>query len=297
MTQIPKIKLSSGDLLPKLGLGTWLIGGARTKDPNNDDDNQIKGLRDALDQGFTWLRTAQNYADGYCEELVGGVIQNYDRKRLFLSSAVNQNYALSRDLLIEHAQKSLDRLRTNYFDLFLIGAVNPNVPVQEMADGLLYLLENKLAKNIGVSNYRMEELEFITKYTKGKIVYNEMHYNLIIREPEITGELQFCRDNNIVLSAYRPLQLGQLSRPGIQLLDEIAKKYNKTQPQIALKWLVQKEGVAVLVKSLNHQHIKENLDIFSFELEKEDITKLDHDFPIQIRTSDCCSPQKPKLTT
>ena len=166
-----------------------------------------------------------------------------------------------------------------------------------MADGLLYLLENKLTKNIGISNYRMEELDFIVKYTKGKIGYNEMHYNLTIREPEITGELQFCRDNNIILSAYRPLQLGQLSRPGIRLLDEIAKKYAKTQSQIALKWLVQKEGVTALVKSLNHRHIKENLKIFSFEIESEDIAKLDSNFPIQIRTSDCCTPQKPKLTT
>jgi len=111
MTQIPNIKLSSGDLLPRLGMGTWLIGGARTKDPNNDDAGQIQGLHDALDQGFTWLRTAQNYADGYCEELVGMVIKDYDRNNLFMSSAVNQNYALSRDLLIDHAKQSLNRLR------------------------------------------------------------------------------------------------------------------------------------------------------------------------------------------
>jgi len=118
-----------------------------------------------------------------------------------------------------------------------------------------------------------------------------MHYNLIIREPEVCGVLDFCQKNGIMLCAYRPLQLGQLSRPGINLLDKIAKKYRKSQSQIALKWLIQKDGIIAVTKALSFNHIKADLDIFNWNLENTDIEKLNNDFPVQIRTSDCSEPR------
>ncbi|KKR15469.1 MAG: Aldo/keto reductase [Candidatus Falkowbacteria bacterium GW2011_GWA2_39_24] len=292
---IPIVSFLSGRKIPKLGLGTWLIGGAATRDPNNDDVGQIKSLKDAIDSGFTFIRTAHNYAEGYCEELVGKVIKNYDREKLFLVSAANQKFAVDKQSLIEIAKGSLKNLQTDYFDLYLIGAVNPEVSIKEMMDGLVFLQENGLTKDIGVSNYRLSELKAAVNYLGKKVVYDEMHYNLIIREPEIDGTLEYCRQNGIILSAYRPLQLGQLSKPGILLLDEIAAKYKKSQSQIALKWLVQKEGVITMTKVLNSSHIREDLDIFDWDLDKEDMEKLNKDFPIQIRTSDCSLPRTFKL--
>jgi len=93
---------------------------------------------------------------------------------------------------------------------------------------LVYLKKHGLAKDIGVSNYRLPELKAAVEYLGKEIVYSEMHYNLIIREPEIGGTLDYCRQNGIILSAYRPLQLGQLSRPGIVLLDQMSEKYKKS---------------------------------------------------------------------
>lgn len=295
MTNIPLQQTPRGSL-PKLGLGTYMIGGGMKRDPDNDDAGQIKSLKYAIESGFTWIRTAHNYAGGHCEELVGQAMVGFDRQKLFLSEAVNQNFATSKETLIDEAMKSLSRLKTDYFDLFMIGAVNPEVSIKEIADGLMFLLDRGLTKNIGVSNYRLEELNFINKYTGGKILCDEMHYNLIIREPEISGELKCCRENGIILSAYRPLQLGQLSKPGIEILDRLAEKYEKSQSQIALKWLVQKDGVVTIVKALDKKHINEDLNIFDWQLEPKDAENLDKNFPIQIRVSDCSGPRKARLS-
>jgi diketogulonate reductase-like aldo/keto reductase len=179
--------------------------------------------------------------------------------------------------------------------MFIIGAVGNNIPIQPILDGLVYLKEHGLTKEIGVANYRLPELESAHNYLGKELVYNEMHYNLIIREPEICGALNFCREKGIVLSAYRPLQLGQLSKPGIAILDEMAKKYNKSQSQIAIKWLLQQKGVITMTKALNPKHIDEDLNLFNWEISPEDIELLGKDFPIQIRMSDCSEPRKFKF--
>lgn len=291
MKDIPKTKLLSNNEIPKLGLGTWGIGGGPTKDPNNDDKGQIESIKYSIDNGFSFIRTAHNYAEGYCEELVGKAIKGYDRKKLFLVSCANQKFAVDKKSIIEVAKGSLQSLKTDYFDIFLIGAVNPNTSVKSILDGLVWLKEHGLTKDIGVSNYRLPELKASVNYLGNEIVYSEMHYNLIIREPEICGALDYCRKKGIVLSAYRPLQLGQLSKSGIVLLDDMAKKYNKSQSQIALKWLLQKDGVITMTKVINKHHIDEDLDVFDWELEKKDVEKLDKDFPVQIRISDCSEPR------
>lgn len=291
MIKIPTTKLLSGREIPKLGLGTWGIGGGPTRDPNNDDKGQIKSIKYAIDRGFSFIRTAHNYAEGYCEKIVGTAIKRYNRKKLFLVSCANQKYAVDKKSIIEVAKGSLKSLRTEYFDIFLIGAINPNTSVKSILDGLVYLQEHNLTKDIGVSNYRLPELKAAVGYLGKKIVYNEMHYNLIIREPDICGALEYCQQNGIILSAYRPLQLGQLSKPGIVLLDSLAKKYKKSQSQIALKWLIQKDKVITMTKTISDKHIDEDLDIFDWKLDKEDIEKLNKDFPIQIRISDCSEPR------
>jgi len=295
MSKIPEVSIKTGGTIPKLGLGTYMVGGGMKHDPKNDDAGQIKAMEDAINAGFRWIRTAQNYAEGYCHLLVGKAIKSFNRKSLFLSEAINQNFALTKQQMIDEAKKSLERLGTDYFDLYMIGAINPEVPVSEIADGLMYLLENKITKYIGVSNYRLEELKFINGYTGGKIVCDEMHFNLVIREPVVVGVYDYCKQNGILLSAYRPLQLGQLSKPGISLVDEVAKKYGRSQSQVALRWLVQKEGVMAVVKAFDTKHIKENVEVFDFSLAPEDMDRLDKDFPIQILTSDCSGPRKPKL--
>lgn len=285
-------KLKSGNVIPRLGLGTWMIGGTKERDPRNDDEGQIKGVQKAIDNGFTFIRTAQNYAGGHCETLLGKAIRPYDRNKLFIAIAVNETFAVDVKSLVRNAEESMKRMGIDYIDLYLLGGLNQKVSIKEMAEGLMYLQKNNMTKDIGVGNYRIEELRLMNKYTGDRIVYNEMHYNLTIREPELIGMLEYCLSNEVVLCAYRPLQFGQLGKPGITLLDEMAKKYKKTQGQIALKWLLSKEGVISVVKALTEKHIRENADIFNWEIEKQDLDKLTKDFPLQMRISDCTPPVK-----
>jgi diketogulonate reductase-like aldo/keto reductase len=294
--QIPEISLLSGTKIPVLGYGTWLIGGDHIgKFENNDDIGQINSIKYAIDNGFRLIRTAHNYAAGYTEELVGKAIKGYNRENLFIISAANQKLATDKDSLIDVAKNSLKSLDTEYFDMFIIGAINPEHSLKSVLDGLIYLKEQGLAKEIGVANFRLPELEATYNYLGKNLVYCEMHYNLIIREPEICGALDFCREKGIILSAYRPLQLGQLSKPGITILDEMAKKYNKSQSQIALKWLLQQKGVITMTKALDEKHIDEDLELFQWTITQEDVDKLGKDFPIQIRISDCSEPRKYKF--
>lgn len=292
MNKIPTIKLGKNKEIPKLGIGTWMIGGAMQKDPNNDDLGQIEGLKYALDEGITLVRTAQNYAGGYCEELVGKVIKEFDRKKLFLISAVNQNFALNAQMLVDEAKGSLERLGTDYFDIYIIGAINQKVPISEVAKGLLMLKKEGLARDIGTSNYRLDELKAMQELTDDQVVYNEMHYNLLVREPELIEMSPYCQKKGIVLSAYRPLQLGQLTKPGINVLDWIAFSHGKSQAQVALKWLLVKEGVVTIPKMTNPAHIDEALNLFSWELTDEEMKMLDKDFPVQTRISDCSTPRE-----
>lgn len=292
---IPTLKLLSGREIPKIGLGTYGIGGMMTKNPDYDDKGQIKSIRFAIENGFSFIRTAHNYAEGFCEELIGRAIKSCDRSKLFIVSCANQKTAIDKKSIIEVAKESIKNLKIDYFDIYTIGAVNPETSVKSILDGLVWLQEQGLTKDIGVSNYRLPELKAAHEYLGNKLVYSEMHYNLIIREPELCGAYEYCSKNKIILSAYRPLQLGQLTKPGIILLDQLAMKYEKSQSQIALKWLVQKKGVIAITKAEKENHIKEDLDLFDWDMTKEDIKKLDYDFPVQIRISDCSEPRKFKF--
>lgn len=291
MNKIPTIQLLSRNEIPKLGLGTWMIGGAKQRDLANDDKAQIAGIRYAIDKGIKFIRTAENYAQGYCEKIIGKAIKAYDRNKLYIASCIHSGYP-TKEAIVDHAKISLERLGIESFDLYLVGGVNPYIPIEDTAEGLLDILNSGITKDVGVTNFRLKELELIQKYTNNRIVYNEMHYNLIVREPEIGGELEYCQKNNIAFCAYRPLQLGQLGKGSVKLLDDIAKKYKKTSEQIALKWILSKDNVITIPKMLTKRHIDQNIEVFDFEIEKRDLTQLNRNFPIQMRLSDCCPPKQ-----
>jgi len=122
------------------------------------------------------------------------------------------------------------------------------------------------------------------KFTKSKIVANQVEYNLMVRnqgkfmknmESEI---LPYCQENNIMFIAWRPLMKGHLTKPGFKILDELSEKYEKTRSQIALNWLISKKGLVTISKTSNIEHLKENLGAIGWKLEKKDVEKLDKDF-------------------
>jgi diketogulonate reductase-like aldo/keto reductase len=124
------------------------------------------------------------------------------------------------------------------------------------------LTEQKLIRCMGVNNFSVEQIKEARKYTKNKIVANQIEYNLLVRnEGKVTNDIEskiipYCQENNILIIAWRPLVKAELAKPGFKILDELAKKYNRTQSQIAINWLISKKGIVTIAKSTKVEHLK-----------------------------------------
>ena len=97
--------------------------------------------------------------------------------------------------------------------------------------------------------------------------------------------LEYCQSNDVFLEAWRPVQQGNLTHPGISMLDALCGKYSKTQSQVAINWLIAQDNVVTLSKTSTIDHLEENLGALDWEMEKSDVEKLYTDFPIQLDRS------------
>lgn len=276
--------------MPVYGLGTWQMGGRFERDENNDDAADIQAIKNAIDHGVTHIDTAERYASGFAEILVGKAIKGLNRKNLFLVSKVakaNLNY----DTLINSAKASLNRLGTEYFDLYLIHNPSLEIPLEETMSAMDFLVEKGLTRYIGVSNFTPERLGEAQKYSRNKIVANQVHYNLMVREPERKGLLRYCQENDVMLIAWRPLQKGIISASSEKIVQELSKKYSKTPAQLAINWLISQPNVVTLSKTTNIDHLEENLGALGWNISEEDVQRLRKEFPNQSDTSDAVSLQ------
>ncbi len=266
--------------IPVLGLGTWGIGGFMETDSSNDEES-IQSIKDAIDLGYTHIDTAELYGAGHSEDLIGIAIKDLDRSKLIITSKVFKTN-LKYDDVIASCKKSLEKLQTDYIDIYLIHAPNPEIPLEETMRAMDYLIEQKLVRFIGVSNFSVEEMKEAQKLSKNKIVANQIPYNLATRNKNHRGScinmeseiIPYCQDNDIIVMAYRPIERGFLLEPN-SILDELSKKYNKTKAQIAINWLISKKGIITIPKSTNIEHLKENLGAVGWNLTDEDIKLLD----------------------
>lgn len=282
--KIPIKRLKNGFEMPVYGLGTWQMGGIRERDILNDDNADILAIQSAIDAGVTHIDTAELYADGYAETLIGQAIKNYNRADLFLASKVLAKN-LSYDDILNSCKQSLLRLNTPYLDLYLIHVYNKDLPLKDSMRALDKLVEEGLVRHIGVSNFTKEHLAEAQSYTKNKIVCNQVHYNLAFREAEVTGLLKYCQENDIFLSAYRPVQKGELLQDTPKILLELAEKYNKTVSQIAINWLVSQPNVITISKTRSLAHLEENLGALDWQMDPSDLERLRNEYPNQSEVS------------
>lgn len=266
--------LANGFKIPALGLGTGGIG--RIFDTITfKNKNNIFITKEAIKLGIKHIDTAEIYANGYCEKLIGKAINGFNRKELFITTKVSPNNLKYNDV-INSAEKSLERLNTDYIDLYLIHNYNPNISLSETMEAMDYLVSKKLVNYIGVSNFNIEQLKEAQKHAKNKIVANQIEYNLLVRNKIESEIIPYCQKNDIMIIAYKPLARGELFNKRINLLDELCKKYNKSYAQIALNWLISKDNVVTIPKSTDMEHLKENLGALGWKLDKKDILKLDN---------------------
>lgn len=280
---IPLKQLSNGFSLPVYGLGTWQMGGRWEADASQDD-KEIQAIQYAIEQGITHLDTAESYGDGHAEELIAAATKGYDRSKLCITSKVSGSHQGYDDLL-RSCEMSLKRLQTDYLDLYLLHRF-PEVgtDVRDTMRAFDRLVAEGIVKHIGVCNMTAPRFAEAQKHTANKLVCNQLHYSLDCREIVDKGVLQYCQENDVLVTAWGPLSKGALAQGGI--LHEMAQKYDKTPYQVALNWLIAQPNVITIPKTSSVEHLDENLGALGWQLTVEDQQRLSLEFPSQRLVSD-----------
>ncbi|WAA11306.1 aldo/keto reductase [Fervidibacillus albus] len=249
-------RLHNGVQMPYFGLGVYKVP---------DGEEVVQAVKTALDAGYRLIDTAQFYQN---EEGVGQAIKEsgVPREEIFVTTKV-WNTSQGYDSTLKTFEKSLEKLRLEYIDLYLI-----HWPVSDKYldtwRALERLYEEGSVRAIGVSNFHIHHLKNLMNYFEQKPVVNQVELH-----PYLTQEplRRFCLENDIKVESWSPLARGQMI--GDPVIGQISKKYGKTPAQIVLRWHVQNDLI-VIPKSKSPSRIRENADIFDFTLTKEDMEKI-----------------------
>ncbi|MCL4344581.1 MAG: aldo/keto reductase [Nitrososphaerota archaeon] len=262
-------KLIGKDKVSPIGLGTWGMGGKTYPDSSRDPE-MVKAITFAVDNGLSLLDTAEFYAQGHTEELVGKAIEKVEREKVFVISKVWYTH-LEREQVIRSAENSLKRLNLSYIDLYLIHWPNEKVPLREPLSAMQKLIDDGKIRYAGVSNFDVELLKRAREeIPRSDLVADEVRYSLLYREQEKLL-LPYCKRENLAFIAYTPLEKGLVSSDNF--LSKIGKKYNKTAAQIALNWLLSNDTIPI-PKSEKIDHIKENAGAMGWRLSQEDFAAI-----------------------
>lgn len=252
---MPTVRLNNGIMMPALGFGTYSLRG----------DVCTESVTDAINAGYRLIDTAKVYEN---EEAVGAGIRKsgIDRKSLFVSTKIWVD-----DSGYEPAKKAfkvaLDKLQIEYLDLYLIH--RPRGDVQGSWRAMEELNAAGKIRAIGVSNFDPSQIApFLAAKTKP--VINQLETHPYFQE---TDELSSLRTENIRMEAWSPFAEGRNGLFTDPVLQQIAKKHNKTVAQVVLRWHNQR-GVIAIPRSSNPAHRRENLAIFGFTLDREDMQKI-----------------------
>jgi diketogulonate reductase-like aldo/keto reductase len=263
--------LYTGEKIPVIGQGTWGLGGGMSPDYSNDQ-LAIGAIRSAIELGYTHIDTAEMYGGGHTEELVGQVIRDFKREDLILTSKfwhITMNY---RDTL-NAIEGSLKRLGTDYLDLYLIHRPNHDIPLEETFRALNELVTQGKVRHLGVSNFDLRQMQRAQALCNTPLVTNQVPYNLHQRVYVTNGVLEYCQANDILLTAYSPIERGHLVKDAA--VGRMAEKCGATPAQIALHWLIRQPNVIALPMSTRAEHLRENLGALDLDLSDEDLEALD----------------------
>ncbi len=274
---IPVKTTASGFSLPVYGLGTWGIGGWQQADTTNDKA-EIDAIKKALDHGVTHIDTAELYGNGHTEELIGKAIKHHKRSNLIITSKVLAGMQGGYDGVIEACHKSLERLGTDYLDLYLLHRFPPT-HIADVMHAMNKLKEDGLIKNIGVSNMTINRMQAAQSHTDHPLVNNQLEYSLEVREAEQYGIINYCQSNDMLVTAWGPLEKGNLD---VVVLQDMARKYDKTVYQVALNWLIAQKNIVTIPKTTNVEHLEENLGALGWEMSPEDVAMLSQEYPHQM---------------
>ena len=259
--------------LPKIGFGTGRLGGTMWANRWRDS-HWLAAVRSALEAGYSHLDTAEMYALGYSEELIRRAIRETgtQRESLFITSKVWPNH-LSYKNVLRACEGSLRRLGTDYLDLYLIHWPNPFLPLSETFRALNQLVREGKVRHIGVSNFNLKRLKEAQALSASPLLTNQVPYSIHTRTYVRNGVIEHCQQNDILVTAYTPVEHGRVRSDGV--IRSIAEARHVTPHQVALAWLVAQPRVITIPMSFNPKHQRENLAAAEIELSKTEMEQLD----------------------
>lgn len=249
--------LHNGVKMPWVGLGVYKA---------EEGEEVIRAVKAAISAGYRSIDTASLYQN---EEGVGKAIKEcgVPREELFITTKVwntDQGY----DSTLTAFEESRKKLDLDYVDLYLV-----HWPVKEKYKetwrALEKLYKDGKVKAIGVSNFQIHHLEDIMADCEIKPMVNQVECHPQLSQKEL---LAFCKENDIQLEAWRPLLKGEILNDPV--LTKIAEQHQKSVAQVTLRWHLQ-NGIVVIPKSVNENRIKENGDLFDFELSPDEMRQID----------------------
>lgn len=262
------IRFPDGTTVPALGQGTWMMA----EDPALRSD-EITALREGLSLGLTLIDTAEMYADGESERLVGEAIAGVRDEVFLVSKAYPQN--ASRDRLPRACEASLERLGTDRLDLYLLHW-RGNVPLAETVEAMERLVGAGKILRWGVSNLDTDDMaELVASGGKG-CQTDQILYNLTRRGPEY-DLVPWLAQHRMPVMAYSPVEQGRLiAHPG---LNRMAAERDATPAQLALAWLLARDGILPIPKAGSISHVQDNRAALDLKLSQAELRRLDDLFP------------------
>lgn len=262
---------NSSAWLPEIGFGTWNYSGG------------VAPLRAAIERGAYLIDTAETYGS---EPVVGEAIRGL-RARVFLATKVRPGNFRLRDLL-KAADASLRRLGTDYLDLYQLHWPNETVPIAETMRGMADLVDAGKIRFIGVSNFSAGQLRKAqAALSRHRIVSNQVRYSLIDRTIE-RELLNYCGQNDVTILAFSPLASGLPhlhARDPKEALRTVSARVGKSEAQVALNWVISKDGVVAISKASTVEHVVETCGASGWRLPSEAMEALSRDIQFSRRST------------
>ncbi|MBE6004508.1 MAG: aldo/keto reductase [Lachnospiraceae bacterium] len=270
-----EVTLRNGIKVPALGQGTWYLG-----ESSLQRKREIDGIRKGIEAGMTLIDTAEMYGNGAAEDMLGEAISTVDRNRLYLVSKVLPTNAGGKRMR-QALQRSLSRMGVEYLDLYLYHW-RGSFKLSETVARLEELKAEGLIREWGVSNFDIDDMEELWSVPDGKnCLVNQVLYHTGSRGIEYSL-LPWMLEHDVALMSYCPLaQAGSLKRGLMQnqTLEELAKKYEVSVPEILLAWNIRNGHTIAIPRSSRPEHTLSNAHADSIELKEEDLRLIDKAYP------------------
>jgi diketogulonate reductase-like aldo/keto reductase len=262
------IRFPDGTQVPALGQGTWMMA-----EQPAQRANEMAALRAGIELGLTLIDTAEMYAEGESERLVGEALRGLREQVFLVSKAYPQN--ASRQRLPQACEASLKRLGTDRLDLYLLHW-RGRIPLAETVEAMEKLVAEGKIRRWGVSNLDTADLQELVAAGGAACATDQVLYNLTRRSPEY-DLLPWLTGRGIPVMAYSPIEQGRLL-DNFQLR-EVAAGLGATPAQVALAWVLHQGQVIAIPKAGSVAHVQENQAAVELQLSASDLAALDAAFP------------------